>query len=56
MDLDLLWEIVRGLLPSVGVTALFVAVVWAIIRSDASERRARARLEAEEDRRDAAGS
>lgn len=56
MDLELIGEIVRGLLPTVGVAALFVAVVWAIIRADANERRARARLEAEEDRRDAAGS
>ena len=56
MDLGLLWEVVRGLLPTIGVTVLFVAVMWGIIRADANERRARARLEAEEDRRDARGS
>lgn len=50
MSMDTLGEIVRGLLPTVGVAGLFGAAIWAIIRADANERRARARLEAEEDR------
>jgi hypothetical protein len=44
-----LGEAVRGLLPTVGVSLLFGAALWAIIRADASERAERARIEAEED-------
>jgi hypothetical protein len=49
VDLGLLGEVVRGLLPTVGVSLLFGLAIWAIVRADASERRERARLEAEED-------
>jgi hypothetical protein len=44
-----LGEVVRGLLPTVGVSLLFGAALWAIVRADASERAERARIEAEED-------
>lgn len=49
-----LGEVVRGLLPTLGVTLLFAAAIWAIVRADAAERAGRARLEAEEDAADAA--
>ena len=49
-----LGEVVRGLLPTVGVSLLFAAAIWAIVRADAAERAGRARLEAEEDAADAA--
>ncbi|WP_336923848.1 hypothetical protein [Aquipuribacter sp. SD81] len=49
MDGSLAGEVVRGLLPTVGVSLLFGAAIWAIVRADASERAERARLEAEED-------
>lgn len=45
----LLGEVVRGLLPTVGVSLLFGGAIWAIVRADASERADRARIEAEED-------
>lgn len=48
--MDVLGEVVRGLLPTVGVSLLFGAAIWAIVRADAAERAERARLEAEEDR------
>lgn len=47
--MDLLGEVARGLLPTVGVSLLFGAAIWAIVRADASERADRARIEAEED-------
>ena len=49
MDTGLLGEVVRGLLPTVGVSLLFGWAIWAIVRADATERAERARLEAEED-------
>lgn len=49
MDAGLLGEVVRGLLPTVGVSLLFGWAIWAIVRADATERAERARLEAEED-------
>ncbi len=49
MDVGLLGEVVRGLLPTVGVTLLFGIAIVAIIRADAGERADRARIEAEED-------
>lgn len=49
MDAGLLGEVVRGLLPTVGVSLLFGWAIWAIVRADATERSERARLEAEED-------
>ena len=49
-----LGEVVRGLLPTVGVSLLFAAAVWAMVRADAAERAGRARVEAEEDAADAA--
>lgn len=47
--MDLLGEVARGLLPTVGVSLLFGAAIWAIVRADATERADRARIEAEED-------
>ncbi|MFC5382560.1 hypothetical protein [Aquipuribacter nitratireducens] len=52
--MDVLAEVVRGLLPTVGVSLLFGAAIWAIVRADAAERAERARLEAEEDAADSA--
>ena len=49
MDGSLLGEVVRGILPTIGVSLLFGAAIWAIVRADASERAERARIEAEED-------
>ena len=49
MDAAVLEEVVRGLLPTIGVSLLFGAAIWAIVRADAAERAERARLEAEED-------
>ncbi len=48
--MDTFGEVVRGLLPTVGVSLLFAAAIWAIVRADAAERAGRARVEAEEDR------
>lgn len=53
-----LGDVLRGLLPTVGVSLLFAGAIWAIVRADASERADRARIEAEEDAaaaREAAG-
>lgn len=47
--MELFWDVVRGLLPTIGVSALFGLAIWAIVRADAGERTERARLEAEED-------
>ncbi len=55
MDVDLIGEVARGLLPTVGVTLLFGIAIVAIIRADAGERADRARIEAEEDAAAAAG-
>ena len=52
--MDTFGEVVRGLLPTVGVSLLFAAAIWAIVRADAAERAGRARVEAEEDAADAA--
>ena len=52
--MELFGDVVRGLLPTIGVTLLFGAAVWAIVRADAGERADRARIEAEEDAADAA--
>ena len=49
MDTGVLADVVLGLLPTVGVSALFAVGIWSIVRADASERSSRARLEAEED-------
>jgi hypothetical protein len=49
VDGSLLGEVVRGILPTIGVSLLFGAAIWAIVRADASERAERARIEAEED-------
>lgn len=54
--MDVLGEVVRGLLPTVGVVLLFGAAIWAIVRADAAERAGRARVEAEEDAADRAAS
>lgn len=51
--MDLIGDIATGLLPTVGVSALFGLAIWAIVRADARERQDTERLEAEEDRRDA---
>ena len=48
-------EVVTGLLPTVGVTLLFGAAIWAIVRADAAERAGRAQVEAAEDAADRAG-
>lgn len=48
MPEDLLWGIVYSLAPTVLIGLLFWFVMRAIIRSDASERRAYAKVEAEE--------
>lgn len=48
-------EVVTGLLPTVGVTLLFAAAIWAIVRADAAERAGRARIEADEDAAGATG-
>ena len=52
--MDVLGEVVRGLLPTVGAVLLFGAAIWAIVRADAAERAGRARVEAEEDAADRA--
>jgi len=49
VDTGVLVDVVLGLLPTVGVSALFAVGIWSIVRADASERSSRARLEAEED-------
>ena len=52
--MDVFGDVVTGLLPTVGVTLLFAAAIWAIVRADAAERTGRARVEAEEDAADRA--
>lgn len=54
--MDVFGDVVTGLLPTVGVTLLFAAAIWAIVRADAAERTGRARVEAEEDAADRAAS
>lgn len=49
MDVGLIGEVARGLLPTIGVSLLFGIAILAIIRADAGERADRARIEAEED-------
>jgi len=51
---DVVGDVVTGLLPTIGVTLLFAAAIWAIVRADAAERTGRARVEAEEDAADRA--
>lgn len=46
--MDTLTAVLAGLAPSVGVGALFVVVMRALIRADRRERAALARLDAEE--------
>lgn len=54
--MELFGDVVRGLLPTIGVSLLFGAAIWAIVRADASERADRARIEAEEDAADRAAA
>ena len=39
--MSLLGEVIRDLLPTLGVTTLFAIVIWSIVRADAVERRER---------------
>ena len=52
--MDVVGDVVTGLLPTLGVTLLFAVAIWAIVRADAAERTGRARVEAEEDAADRA--
>ncbi|WP_169738965.1 hypothetical protein [Paraoerskovia marina] len=54
--MDSLWPALAALVPSIGVGLLFWFAMRAVIRADRNERLAVARMEAEEDARDAAGS
>ncbi len=47
--MDVVVEVVRGLLPTAGVLLLFGLAIRAIVRADAAERAGRARVEADED-------
>lgn len=47
--MSLAWQIVAGLLPSIGVGWLFYKVMKAIIEGDRNERLAQSRWEAAED-------
>jgi len=51
---DVVGDVVTGLLPTLGVTLLFAVAIWAIVRADAAERTGRARVEADEDAADRA--
>ncbi|GII97701.1 hypothetical protein CLV28_2061 [Sediminihabitans luteus] len=50
------WISVGALVPSIGVGLLFWVAMRAVIRADRTERAAVARMEAEEDARDAAAA
>ncbi|SDS16290.1 hypothetical protein SAMN04489860_0939 [Paraoerskovia marina] len=54
--MDSLWPALAALVPSIGVGLLFWFAMRAVIRADRNERLAVARMEAEEDARDAAVS
>lgn len=50
--MSLAWQIVAGLLPSIGVGWLFYKVMKAIIEGDRNERLAQSRWEASQDAAD----
>jgi hypothetical protein len=50
---DTFIQVVAGLVPSIGVGLIFWFVIRAVIHADRRERQAIARLEAEQDRREA---
>lgn len=50
--MDQLWQIVAGLVPSIGIGFLFYKIMRAIIESDRNERLARSRWDAEQDARE----
>ncbi|WP_068427779.1 hypothetical protein [Piscicoccus intestinalis] len=50
--MDQLWQIVAGLVPSIGIGFLFYKIMRAIIESDRNERLAHSRWDAEQDARE----
>lgn len=48
MNPDLIWQVVAGLIPSVGIGFVFYRVVKALVEADRNERRAVAQMEADE--------
>lgn len=50
----MLWQVIAGLLPTIGVSLLFWYVLRLILSADRRERLAMARFEAEQDRAAAA--
>lgn len=50
--MDTLWAVLAGLLPSVGVGAIFWYAIRTIVQADRRERLAQARLDAERDASD----
>lgn len=55
MNPDLIWQVVAGLIPSVGIGFIFYRVVKALVEADRNERRAVAQMEADQAERTMAG-
>lgn len=48
MNPDLIWQVVAGLIPSIGIGFIFYRVVKALVEADRNERRAVAQMEADQ--------